>query len=285
METPKRHKIGVECLSHWWTHLASPNPNVVWDLLRHTVQHQLLNNQAIALPFLSEMRFYPLHAAVIKIPASAAKRVVFGEPIQYQPAGELLRLVAEMTQGCKDKVEKVKRTVPDKMEQHWRAALSDKRGGAAKVSECQLERTAIFEPNDLRFNVELLSKIAGEKDVPPPSLYIVHERYVGTMYISATVGQESEQFVYQNFPVGIVLYKYRLETDGTVEFAKEIRGDNFAGEWRHITEASHDGERPSGTPVVGVLSTPSPRRPQSQTFRTPDLRVLFSAGKHKTPKH
>ncbi|KHJ46851.1 hypothetical protein D918_03225 [Trichuris suis] len=255
MESPTQHKISVTCLSHWWNHVVSANPNVIWDLLRHTVQHQMLNNEAIALPFLSDLSFYKLHAGVVKKLSSTAKRVVLGEPVQYQPAGELSKLIVEMTEICKTKLSNVQRNTADNISQHWHTALSDKRGGEIKgttfkhiinkvarpmlrsafteieliISGCELERAAKFESDDLRVNIELLSEIAGDKEAPPQALYIVNERYLATLYLGTTIGQQSKQFVYENFPVGIVLFKYRLDSDGTMEFAKEIRGENFTG--------------------------------------------------------
>ncbi|KFD55458.1 hypothetical protein M513_03798 [Trichuris suis] len=284
MESPTQHKISVACLSHWWNHVVSANPNVIWDLLRHTVQHQMLNNEAIALPFLSDLSFYKLHAGVVKKLSSTAKRVVLGEPVQYQPAGELSKLIVEMTEICKTKLSNVQRNTADNISQHWHTALSDKRGGEIKeieliISGCELERAAKFESDDLRVNIELLSEIAGDKEAPPQALYIVNERYLATLYLGTTIGQQSKQFVYENFPVGIVLFKYRLDSDGTMEFAKEIRGENFTGEWKRITEAPQPEERLAEAPVGEEPSTPSPKRKKAQSPRTPDLRLLFSPKK------
>ncbi|CDW60571.1 hypothetical protein TTRE_0000895901 [Trichuris trichiura] len=311
MESPTQHKISVACLSHWWNHVVSANPNVIWDLLRHTVQHQMLNNEAIALPFLSDLRFYKLHAGVVKRLSSTAKRVVLGEPVQYQPAGELSKLIVEMSEICKTKLSNVARNTAANISQHWHAALSDKRGGETKgtifklisnqttrpmllraavteieliISGCELEKAAKFESDDLRVNIELLSEIAGDKEAPPQALYIVNERYLATLYLSTTIGQQTKQFVYENFPVGIVLFKYKLESDGKVEFAKEIRGENFTGEWKRITQTPQPEEQLGEAPVGEEPSAPSPKRKKAQSPRTPDLRLLFSPKKSKTPK-
>ncbi|KRZ70423.1 hypothetical protein T10_1932 [Trichinella papuae] len=229
-----KHALKIKCILHWFDHVAQVDLQQAWLVLKLVIQHQLLDNMVIPLPFLSDVDHYSIGSCVLKKATPLARRLLFVEDVRWKPVGSFETLAKEITPLCLKKSKNCLHCIEAIINPKYHYTFNAPFGGnvemEVKINNTIRQLILHFLPEDICFNMKTLALMNDGKS--PSSIYIIHERFIAReMFVMLSRGGQSKKYTFKNFPIAIVLTKYRLTKEGRPVREKKIRGYNFIGKW------------------------------------------------------
>ncbi|OUC46356.1 hypothetical protein D917_07778 [Trichinella nativa] len=234
-----KHAMKIKYILHWFDHVAQVDLQQAWPVLKLVIQHQLLDNMAMPLPFLSDVDYYSMGSCILKKATPLTRRFFFVEDVRWKPVGSFETLAKEMIPLCLKKSKNclhcIEATINPKYHYTFNAPFGGNVEMEVKINNTMRQFILHFLPEEICFNMKTLALMNDGK--PPSSIYIIHERFLAReMFVMISRGGQSKKYTLKNFPIAIVLTKYQLTKEGRPVRDKEIRGYSFMGNWLRVSD-------------------------------------------------